>query len=89
MVSSRLPHPIPAFREMARGPLLPLYIERFGRVELTGTSSLDFQRIAAPQLPALPGVKRALACLNTPTPDPRWALVDGDPNDAVFIYVLK
>ena len=89
VISSRLPHPIPAFREMARGPLLPLYFQHFGHIELTGTTSLDFQRVADPALPALPGVKRAIAFLNTPNPDARWVLVDANPSDALFVYLLK
>lgn len=85
--SSRLPHPLPAFREMARGPMLPIFQRRFGRVELTGTYSLDFQRVAAAELPVLPGVRHVIAFLNTPTPDPRWRLVDAEPGDSLFVYV--
>ncbi len=56
--SSRLPHPIPAYRESAPPALLPYFTRRFGRMEPTGTfSSLDFQRVAAPTLPLLPGAR--------------------------------
>jgi hypothetical protein len=85
--SSRLPHPIPAYRESAPPPLLPLFARRFGRMEPTRTYSLNFQRVAAPDLPALPGAQRAIACLNTPTADPRWQLVDAVPADELYVYL--
>ena len=85
--SSRLPHPIPAFRESAPPALLPIFTRRFGRMEPTGTFSLDFQRVAAAELPALPGAQHALAFLNTPTADPRWRLVEADPADELYVYL--
>jgi len=87
--SSRLPHPIPAFREAWRPPLQPAFVRRFGRVELTGTVSLDFQRVAAAELPALPGVRSSIAFLNTPTADARWKLVDSLPEDNLYVYVPR
>jgi hypothetical protein len=85
--SSRLPHPIPAFRESAPPELLPWFTQRFGRMEPTSTYSLDFQRVPAPTLPLLPGARHPLAFLNTPTPDPRWRLVEAIPDDELFVYV--
>ena len=84
--SSRLPHPIPAFRESAPPQLLPCFTRRFGRMEPTGTYSLDFQRVAAAQLPVLPGARSAIAFLNTPTADPRWRLVEAVPGDELYVY---
>ena len=84
--SSRLPHPLPAFREALRPPLQAEFARRFGRVELTGTYSLDFQRVAASELPSLPGVRHAIAFLNTPTADPRWRLVEAIPEDELYVY---
>lgn len=85
--SSRLPHPIPAYRESAPPELLPIFTRRFGRMEPTDTFSLDFQRVAAAQLPDLPGSRHAVAFLNTPTADPRWRLVAAFPDDKLFVYL--
>ena len=85
--SSRLPHPLPAFKEALRRPIVAAYAQRFGRVELTGTYSLEFQRVAAATLPALPGVQKAIAFLNTPTADPHWRLVESAPADDLYIYL--
>ena len=87
--SSRLPHPIPAYRESAPLELLPLFTRRFGPMFPTGTFSLDFQRVAAPELPALPKVGHAIAFLNTPTADPRWRLVEAVPEDELYVYFPK
>ncbi len=85
--SSRLPHPIPAFRESAPPPLLPGFTRRFGRMEPTATYSLNFQRVAAATLPLLPGARHPIAFLNTPTTDPRWRLVDSAPEDDLYVYL--
>lgn len=85
--SSRLPHPLPAFKEALRPPIVAAYVQRFGRVELTGTYSLEFQRVARATLPPLPGVQRAISFLNTPTPDPHWRLVESVPADDLYIYL--
>ena len=76
----------PAFRESAPPQLLPFFTRRFGRMEPTGTYSLDFQRVAAAQLPVLPGARSAIAFLNTPTADPRWRLVEAVPGDELYVY---
>ena len=70
--SSRLPHPIPAYRESAPPQLLPIFTQRFGRMEPTGTFSLDFQRVAAAR-----SARRARAHRLSQHPHRRSALAAG------------